>query len=162
MNKLNGSVQDLLAAQEVQQKRIADLAKDLDNVREQASKPAGNFASQEELQKLAAKLQEIDDKRVADNEKILTALEALKKAGTGPRAEKLPNKNKADVAEKSVSGGPEKGSEYEIQSGDTLSAICLAYREKGIKVSPEQILKANPGVKATSLQVGQKIFIPRQ
>ena len=47
-----------------------------------------------------------------------------------------------------------------IQSGDTLSAIVQAYKEKNIKVTVAQILKANPGLKAERLIVGTKIFIP--
>jgi len=47
-----------------------------------------------------------------------------------------------------------------IQSGDTLDAIVLAYREKSIKVTVAGILKANPGLKAERLIVGKKIFIP--
>jgi LysM repeat protein len=49
-----------------------------------------------------------------------------------------------------------------IQSGDTLSSVVSAYRDKGVKITVEDVLKANPGVKPTSLRVGQKIFIPAQ
>jgi phage tail protein X len=31
-----------------------------------------------------------------------------------------------------------------IKSGDTLDAVVLAYKEKNIKVTVAQILKANP------------------
>ena len=41
-----------------------------------------------------------------------------------------------------------------------LSIIALAYREKGIKITSEQILQANPGLKPNRLSVGQKVFIP--
>lgn len=161
LNKLNGSVQDLLAAQAVQQKRIADLAKDLENLREQSSKPTGNFASQEELRKFAEKLQEIDEKRVADNEKILKEIERLGRAGAATRTEKKATRTPPEAIDKAgAGGGAEKGFEYVIQSGDTLSTLALAYREKGINITSEQILKANPGLKPTSLRVGQKIFIP--
>jgi beta-lactamase regulating signal transducer with metallopeptidase domain/LysM repeat protein len=54
----------------------------------------------------------------------------------------------------------DKGFEYVIQKGDTLSIIAQAYKEKNIKVSNDDILKANPGLKAEKLKVGQKIFIP--
>src|SRR5437867_2592323 len=55
---------------------------------------------------------------------------------------------------------PEKGFEYVVQSGDTLLAIVKAYREKNVKVTQDEILKANPGLVATRLKVGQKIWIP--
>jgi len=35
-----------------------------------------------------------------------------------------------------------------------------AYAEKNIKVTTEQILKANPGLDPNRLRVGKKIFIP--
>ena len=54
----------------------------------------------------------------------------------------------------------EKVFPYVIQSGDTLSAIVQAYKEKNIKVTAAQILNANPGLKAERLIVGTKIFIP--
>jgi len=34
-----------------------------------------------------------------------------------------------------------------VQKGDTLSTIVQAYRDKNIKVSKDQILKANPDLK---------------
>ena len=43
---------------------------------------------------------------------------------------------------------------------DDLSTIALAYREKGVRIKTEDILKANPGLKEKNLQPGQKIFIP--
>ena len=88
-------------------------------------------------------------------------IEKLGKASHGPRAEKPKDKPRTETPEKPVSaGGGEKGFEHVIQSGDTISTIALAYREKGIKITSDQILKANPGLKANSLKVGQKIFIP--
>ena len=161
LNKLNAHVEDLLAAQAEQQKRIAALAKELESLREQAAKPTGDFASQEELRKLARQLQEIDEKRVADNEKILKVIEKLGKSGLSTRTEKKTTKAPTEPVEKTgTGGGAEKGFEYVIQSGDTPSTIAQAYREKGFKVTTEQILKANPGLKSNSLKVGQKIFIP--
>jgi LysM repeat protein len=59
-----------------------------------------------------------------------------------------------------ATGGKENGYEYKVAAGDTLSIIAKAYREQGIKVTAEQILKANPGLNPNSLKVGQKIFIP--
>lgn len=164
LNKLSGQIEDLLAAAAKQDKRLSALAKELESVREQAAKPAGNYASQEELRKLAEKLQEIDQKRVADNERIVKEFEKLGKApagGSKPRQTKPPT-----VVEDpgkgggSAGGGADKGFEHVIASGDTLSTIAQAYREKGVKVTSEQILKANPGLKEKSLQPGQTIFIP--
>lgn len=47
-----------------------------------------------------------------------------------------------------------------MKKGDTLSTIVQAYRDNNIKVTMDQILKANPGLKPERMRVGQKIFIP--
>ena len=84
LNKLNGHVEDLLAAQAEQQKRIAALAKEIDELRAQQNQPNPVYASQEDLRKLAEKfqgtVQEIDQKRVADNETIKSKLDVIAKA----------------------------------------------------------------------------------
>ena len=36
---------------------------------------------------------------------------------------------------------------HRVEKGQTLSLIVQAYREKGIKVTMDQVLKANPGLK---------------
>lgn len=161
LNRMSGHVEDLLAAQKIQQERMAELGKEVSSLREQAAKNSGNFATQEELRKLAEKVQEIDQKRVSDNERIIKELEKLTRSGAGGRPDRHTTKGTKEATEKTASGGGnEKGFEYEIQSGDTLSTIALAYREKGVKITTDQIVKANPGLKPDRLKVGQKIFIP--
>jgi len=54
----------------------------------------------------------------------------------------------------------DKGFEQVVKPGDTLSAIVKAYQDKNIKITMEQVLKANPGLKPEKLHPGQKIFIP--
>ncbi len=159
--RLNSAVEDLLAAQTEQQRRIAALTREVESLREQASKPTGNYASQEDLRKLAEKLQEIDKKREADKDLILEKIEQLGKSITGPtggKGKKPPAVPKGDTGSSGASA--EKGFEHIIASGDTLSTIAQAFREKGIKVTADQILKANPKLDATKLRVGQKIWVP--
>ena len=71
----------------------------------------------------------------------------------------------------SVSGGaasddnatpkPQKGYYHVVQSGETLTMICAAYRQNGIKVTVVQIRKANGLTDKSVLRVGQKLFIPK-
>ena len=164
LNKLSGQVEDLLAAKVEQDKRIAALVKEVESLREQAGKPTGDYATREDLRKLAEKLQEIDEKRIADSKRIADAIEKLAKApaGGGIKPPKTP-KAPTDDPVKPVGGTgdkPEKGFEYVIVSGDSLSVIAQKCREQGVKVTPDQILQANPGLKERSLPVGKKIFIP--
>jgi LysM repeat protein len=56
---------------------------------------------------------------------------------------------------------PQKGYYHVVESGETLTMICAAYREQGVKVSVGQVRRAN-GLTANSvLKVGQKLFIPK-
>jgi TolA-binding protein len=160
INKLNGQVQDLLDAQSVQAKRIDALEKEISELRD---KSGGSSVAQGDLEKLADQIQEIDKKRQADRELILKEIEKLGKLSGGSAAShKLPPTPSTTTADNPTTAGtnPQNGYDYTIQRGDTLLAIVKAYRDQGIKVTTDQILKANPGLDAKSLIVGKKIFIP--
>ena len=176
LNKFSGLIEELLAATAKQDKRLSALEKEVESVREAAARSNPNYATHEDLrkqgEKLAEKLQEIDRNRVADSEKLVKAFDKLSKATAEipppvrqkPRVTTPPPEDppKRDSGSSAAGGAPEKGFEYVIAAGDTLSTIAQAYREKGVKVTTEQILKANPNLKANSLRVGQKVFIPAQ
>jgi Tfp pilus assembly protein FimV len=55
---------------------------------------------------------------------------------------------------------PQKGYDYTIEPGDTISAIVKAYRARGVQVTTTQIIAANPKINPNALIVGKKIFIP--
>ena len=158
IDKLNGQVQDLLDAQTTQNKRIVALEKEISEL--------GDRVSQDDLKKLAAQVQEIDKNRQEDNARVLKELERLGKAlgAPSPAHKTAPVVPTAATTANSspTPGSPQKGYDYVIHSGDTLSAIAKAYRDQGIKVTADQILKANPGLDPKSMKVGQKIFIPAQ
>jgi len=159
--KLNGLVQDLLEDKAHQKKQIEGLSREIQSLREQVSKPTGNYATQDDLRAWAKKLQEIDQKRIEDNERIVKKLEKLGETLASPPPTKK-NRPKPEAAENPGPTGatPDKGFEHIVASGDTLSTIAQAYKEKGIKVTVDQILKANPGLVAEKMKVGQKLFIP--
>lgn len=155
LNQLNAKVEELQAALVLQQKRLADLAQELQNLREQQNRPGPAFATADDLKRLAEKIQELDRKREADKELILREIEKLAKTAAAP-----PRATRPAAIETPPPVGDDKGFEYVIQPGDTLSLIVQAYREKNIKVTVKQILQANPGLDEKKLKVGQKIFIP--
>ncbi len=96
LNKLNGLVQDLLEDKAHQRKQIESLSKEIQSLREQVSNPTGNYASQDDLRTLARKLQEIDEKRVEDYERISKKIEKLEKLGetlASPPPGRSPNPN---------------------------------------------------------------------
>jgi len=56
---------------------------------------------------------------------------------------------------------PQKGYYHVVESGETLSMICEAYRDEGVKVTTAQVRKANGLTSKSVLKVGQKLFIPK-
>ncbi len=162
LNKLSGQIEDLVAGQEAIKKRLGELARELENLREQSVKPNASYASQEDLKRLAKAIEEVDRKRLEDGDKIHTELVKLSKTLAAP----LPPPKKNTTAPATESSGAEKsapsekGIEYVVQQGDTLTAILQACREKNIKVTAEQVRKANPGLNPDRLRPGQKIWIP--
>ena len=162
LDKLAGRIEDLTAAQDALRKQMNGLSKELESVREQSGKPNTSYARQEDLKGLAESIKEVDRKRMDDAEKIHSELLKLRKALEVPLAPPKP-KTSSVPKDKPASDKPardEKVFPYVIQSGDTLSAIVQAYKEKNIKVTAAQILNANPRLKAERLIVGTKIFIP--
>jgi LysM repeat protein len=164
LNKLNGRIEDLMAAQESMKAQIQTLSKEIDRLRGQVNTPSGNYAAQDDLKRLTDAVKEIDRKRLEDYDKIKAELKRIANAvsSSGPSSgHKQPASTVEDTPTQNTSKpASDKGFEYVVQKGDTLSVIVQAYKEKNIKVSTDDILKANPGLKAEKLKVGQKIFIP--
>jgi LysM repeat protein len=162
LDKLSGRIEDLVAAQEAIKKQLNELAREIESVREHASKPQGNYARPEDLNRLAEKIGEVDRKRIEDADKIRTELLKLRDVlkAPPPSTKKAPVTPSAEKSAPEAPAGDAKVFPYVIQSGDTLDAIVQAYKEKNIKVTVAEILKANPGLKAEKLIVGKKIYIP--
>src|SRR5882757_7724986 len=90
IDKLYGQIQDVLETQAAQTKRMDALEKEVGDLRDKLNQPAAanDDASAGDLKKLAAQVQEIDEKRQADNEKILKAVEKFAKSGGGSTGHK--------------------------------------------------------------------------
>ncbi len=168
VKQLRGHVDDLLEDKANQKKQIEALAKEIQGLREhQQNQPTTTYASQEDLRKLAEKFQELDAKRKADRELILKEIEKLGKASAGGASSKPPkspkNQHNPNPPDNPSSGKlPQNAIEHTIAADDTLSTIAAAYsKEKGVKVTTEQIRKANPGIKDEhKLKVGQTVLVP--
>jgi len=161
IDKLSGEIQDLQAAIGQQDKRLDALEKKVGDLSDKLNQPGGNnSASADDLKKLADEVQEVDRKRQSDNDAILKELEKLDKAMGVASPERKTTANTSTTETNGAAGAPQKGYEYQIASGDNLSAIAKAYRAQGVKVTVDQILAANPGLNPKNLIVGKKIFIP--
>jgi len=156
LSELGGRIGALEESQGVLKKQLAEINQQLERLRESMNKPQVNYATVEDLKALAASVRDVDSKRVEDFKKVHLQLLEISKAVTAV-ASKPP---KVVNPEPTSVDSPKKGFEYKVAQGDTLSLIAQAYREKNIKVSVEQILKANPGLKPEKMRVGDVIFIP--
>jgi phage tail protein X len=161
IDQINGKLQDLLDAQAAQGKRLDAVEKSISDLQDKLNQPAvNNSASADDLKKLAEQVQEIDKKRQDDNDLILKQIASLGKISGGSGSSHHSSPNVSTNTSDQTATGPQKGYDYTIAPGDMVSTIAKAYRDKGVKVTTDQILKANPGLNPNSLIVGKKIFIP--
>lgn len=163
LDKLSGQIQDISEALAVQNKHIDDLEQKLNDLQGQLNQPgANNFASEDDLKKLADQVQQIDQKRQSDNDQILKELEQMEKGLSITPEHHVSESSPSSVSTPSpspVASAPHY--EYEIKAGDTIGAIARAYTAQGIKVTTKEILEANPGLNPSALKIGQKIIIPQ-
>ena len=162
LDKLNGRIDDLIERQEALAKRVEALHHEIESVRELASKPPGNWATPEDLKRVAKGVEEVDRKRRDDSELVQKQLERLRKVLETPLPQAKPKPAPAvkDNPVPDKPARPQQGVEHLVKPGETLSAIVQACREQKIKVTQKQILDANPGLKPDLLIPGKKIFIP--
>lgn len=159
--RLNARVEDIEQAQQSIRDSLTRLNEELGKLREEiarANNSSKDAATQESIKRLADAIQEVDKKRMADNERVLATLSDLKRGFS----ERPTTSVKPIIAANPPPPrtGTEKGYDYAIRQGDTLSGIVTALVKQGIKVSQKQVSEANPSVNWNKLKVGQKIFIP--
>lgn len=171
LRAMNARIEDLEASNHSLKARLDDLRRELQQLREESRKLGDQSNLQDQIRKLADGIKDVDAKRRADNEKVLGELAKLSRqmAETPvvvPPTPKLPSTSShtpapADTEPKaSKPAVSEKGIEYMIKSGDTLSGIVAACRAKDLKVTQKMLREANPDLNWDKLRVGQKVFIP--
>ena len=166
IRRLRGDVQNLEAANANLQKRINQLIEELQRVREENSRATVNLPTREDLNRLNKELREelrgVDSKRVADNNRVLEALEKLSKMSVSPSPANTA-KNDSPLSDKSKSEKSpptEKGYWYEIRKGDAFLEIIQACRKQGVNVTASQVKEANPDINPNKIRAGQKLWIP--
>lgn len=161
IRRLNTDVEDLQRVNVSLQKRLNELENHLREIRSEVSRGKENqvaFASQADFRRLADQVQQVDKNREEDKRLILRELEKLAKLP--PVIHDPPPKAPKSKPKAAPAPAAEEGYEYEVKPGDNLSKISALYAKEGIKVTVDQILKANPGLKPEKLSPGKKIFIP--
>jgi LysM repeat protein len=161
--QLSSRIDDLEVSFQRFQKDLDKLESEIRGLRDQVSRIADsshNAATQESIKRLADAIEEVDRKRLKDQDSVNAALREMEKlivrGGSGaPRNNTKPPEKTPDLQ------GSGKGYDYTIRSGDNPTKIAKVLNEqKGLKITAKQIIAANPGVDWTRLKVGQKIFIP--
>jgi LysM repeat protein len=151
--RMASAIEDLQAGHAALRKRVLELEDTVAKLREELYRATNNAVTRADLAALADKIVELDKSREADKKLILDQLEKLGASLKNIKVHTPPPPPKESAV-------PEKGYEYVIQPGDTLSKIVKAYNDAGIKVTLKQVQDANPGLNPNALKVGQKIFIP--
>ncbi|MCU0247950.1 MAG: LysM peptidoglycan-binding domain-containing protein, partial [Bryobacter sp.] len=143
--RLRIRAEETQAAQVLLQKRFAALADELQSLRQQLDRGNPDFAMKEDLRRLAESIREIDRKREEDKKLIL---DELRKLASAPLPAATPPKRTPTppASDSTPPSGPRKGYEYEVKPGDTIGAIVAAYQQSGVKVTVQQVLKANPNL----------------
>ena len=128
-------------------------------------------ATQESLKYLGEKIEEVDKKRLADNERTIKEIDKLRKfliespvprVTPAPTPSNPPRTNPGDPPRTNPNpGGKQVGWDYTIRTNDTLAGILVKLRKQGINVSQKQVEQANEGVNWNKLKIGQIIFIPQ-
>jgi LysM repeat protein len=170
--QLSADMENLHAANQALEQRINALEQVIKELRDAQAKAANNSGVQDDLKRLAEKIEEVDRKRAEDKQAIseqikqsASSLEKTLAVAPPTQTHTAALKVQASEASKPEKGG-DKGYVYTVQSGDFLSAIVKAYnadfKSKGQKtITLKQVMEANPGMDWNRLQVGQKIVIPK-
>lgn len=172
MSALNARVEDLEASNVSLRAKVDDLRREIQQLREEARRLGDHSAVQEQIRRLADSVKEVDTKRRTDNEKVLAEIAKLGKqiADTPVAPPPVPKSHSAPVAHSAPPpdadskptqpATPQKGIEYVVKSGDSLSGLVDSCRQKGLKMTQKMMREANPDVNWDRLRIGQKIFIP--
>jgi len=159
--RMNTKVEQLEETLLTQQRRMAALVEEIHSLREEVDRLKTrneSAATQESIKRLAEKVEEVDKKRIADNELVIAQLRTLGKALSKPIVHSEP---KVDKPAPAANAPQENGWTYQIKDGDTLSRIVTDMRAQGKLITQKQVMDANPKVNWNKLRIGQTVFIPQ-
>lgn len=183
IKRLAGEVADLRDANTAQSRRIVQMQKEIDSLRdsareahERATAKMGDFATRDDLKKIVDNIRDVDQKREADRKLILEEVEKLGKTLSQPvdRPERTGNGRKNRDRDKDKDREPDKDAApiegtflpYKVKDGQRLSDILKEYngalKSQGLApVTIEQVRRANPKIKnINNIFTGQEILLP--
>ncbi|GDY19657.1 hypothetical protein LBMAG56_10020 [Verrucomicrobiota bacterium] len=186
--RLKAIIEDVVAAQSAQQKRMLALIEDMKVLRDDTAEAVGKCATTADIKKLDEKIAALEKARTADRELILGEIAKLAKtlaAAPAPAPTPHPPTHVGPITDRKPPTIPtpaikpkppevkptepapklEKGVEHVVNKGEFFSTILAAYNAEFKKlgkkqVTQKQVLAANPGLNPNNVRIGQKIFIP--
>ncbi len=126
-----------------------------------------NSTQEQEISSLKNALNKSEESRAKEREVLLAKvgemIASAKPAASEPRhIKETPPKDTSPAANTEAPHDAEHGFSHTVEKGQTLSMIAAAFNEKGIKVTVDDIRKANNLGPKDVLKVGQKLFIPKK
>lgn len=109
---------------------------------------------------LRRSIQEMTAAHAADRQKLLDEVSQIvaKSAPPKPVAKEDPAATPAGDSQ----AKQEKGYRHIVEKGQTVSAIARAYNTQGVKVTAEDIIRANGLGPGAVVRPGQDLFIPKK
>ena len=168
---LRSQLDELLEAQSALQRKVNSLSRDLsqrmDDELRDFQRRQSRFVTRDEFEALKKTVEELDRKRRADHETVLSELKSLRKAisravddvvkAAGTPAP--PPTSNLDMYEDLVY-------DHEVQRGETVSDIMKAYNEQTMlpegrrRIGLRDVQAVNPGLNLNVIRIGQIIKIP--
>ncbi len=157
----------LKAADQIEmiQSNSESLRSDVDNLKTQlATMQEDNASLKQQVADLKSSLEKMDAARAKEREVLLDEVSKLIASAPKPapveskKSEKINEDHSADT----TPAKPQHGFNHVVEKGETLSMIAAAYRDKGVKVTVDDIRQANSLGANDVIKVGQKLFIPKE
>ena len=152
--RLTAKIEDLENTIQAYNQQFQKMEAEIHRLRSEVSKMRDGGSDSSAM----AEIRKVDRAREADHETVMKEFARLRRELLGS-VTKPPKSNSGSPAP--VPQATEKGLEYTIRDGDTLSKLVAALNKQGVKVTQKQIEQANPGVDWNRLKINQKIFIPQ-
>jgi LysM repeat protein len=175
LKRLAGEVADLREANAAHTRRMTQMQKEIDNLREalresheKSVTKMGDFATREDLKKIMDNVRDVDQRRESDKKVILEEFEKLGRTLSQPNDRSTSRKSqKEKEKEPEREPGPIEGTflPYKVKDGQRLSDIVKEYNgalkeQSRPSITIEQVKRANPKMNPNKILVGQEILLP--
>jgi LysM repeat protein len=146
---------------QMERQKILRAADQIEQISDQSGKLQGDVdklktqveALSEENKNLKQQLAELRTQMVKEREALINKVAELVQKNQAP----APHETHETVAPKT-----ESGYEYVVTKGDSLWSITQGYQKEGLKITVDDVRRANGLKEGEALKAGQKLFIPKK